>query len=113
MQIKQNRRQDTEPRYKLSNQWEEKALKYPKRAKEADVGRNKTNQWLRSTGLKKNLEKKNSKDAAVSFLVISFCDGTAPRQHVRNTLLALSTHTTSVVFMSSCFDLLPNVELCG
>ena len=71
MQIKQNRRQNTEPRYKLSKQWEEKALKYPKRAKEADVGRNKTNQWLRSTGLKKNLEKKNSKDAAVSFLVIT------------------------------------------
>ena len=50
MQIKQNRRQNTEPRYKLSKQWEEKALKYPKRAKEADVDQNKTNQWLRSTG---------------------------------------------------------------
>ena len=69
MQIKRNRRQNTEPRYKLSKQWEEKALKYPKRAKEADVDRSKTNQWLRSTGLKKkNLEKKNSKDAAVYFV---------------------------------------------
>ena len=43
---------------KLSKQWEEKVLhgKYPKRTKEADVDQNKTNQWLRSTGLKAETE---------------------------------------------------------
>ena len=35
-----------------------RALKYPKRAKEADVDQNKTNQWLRSTGLKKISKKR-------------------------------------------------------
>ena len=39
-------------------QWEEKELhgRYPKRIREADVGDYKTNQWLRSTGLKAETE---------------------------------------------------------
>ena len=43
---------------KLSKHWEEKALhgKYPKRTKEANVDQNKTNKWLRSTGLKAEAE---------------------------------------------------------
>ena len=38
----------------LGKQWEDKALhgKYPKRVKDADVDCHKTNQWLRSSGMK-------------------------------------------------------------
>lgn len=57
-------------------------------------------------------KKNQSKDANVSFQVFSLSDSIAPRQHVRNTLLALATHTTSVVLTISCFDLLPSVQLC-
>ena len=43
---------------KLTKQWEDKALhgKYPKRIKEADVDHHKTNQWLKSSGLKAETE---------------------------------------------------------
>ena len=39
---------------KLTKQWENKALhgRFPKRIKEADVDHHKTNQWLKSSGLK-------------------------------------------------------------
>ena len=43
---------------KLTKQWEDKALhgRYPKRIKEADVDHHKTNQWLKSSGLKSETE---------------------------------------------------------
>ena len=43
---------------KLAKQWEDKALhgRYPKRIKEADVDHHKTNQWLKSSGLKAETE---------------------------------------------------------
>ncbi|XP_078348127.1 uncharacterized protein LOC144633190 isoform X1 [Oculina patagonica] len=43
---------------KLTKQWEDKALhgRYPKRIKEADVDHHKTNQWLKSSGLKAETE---------------------------------------------------------
>ena len=44
--------------YFLEKQWEKKALhgKYPKREKDADVDCHKTNQWLKSSGLKVETE---------------------------------------------------------
>ena len=43
---------------KLTKQWKDKALRgrYPKRIKEADVDHHKTNQWLKSSGLKAETE---------------------------------------------------------
>ena len=43
---------------KLTKQWEDKALhgRYPKRIKEVDVEHHKTNQWLKSSGLKAETE---------------------------------------------------------
>ena len=43
---------------KLTKQWEDKALhgRYPKRIKDADVDHHKTNQWLKSSGLKSETE---------------------------------------------------------
>ena len=54
--IKQMARNKTQE--KLTKQWEDKALhgRYPKRIKEADVDHHKTNQWLKSSGLKAETE---------------------------------------------------------
>ena len=43
---------------KLTKQWEDKTLhgRHPKRIKEADVDHHKTNQWLKSSGLKSETE---------------------------------------------------------
>ena len=43
---------------KLQESWEENMMhrKYPKRLKDTDVDQRKTNQWLRSTGLKGKLK---------------------------------------------------------
>ena len=43
---------------KLTKQWEDKALcgRYPKRIKDPDVDQHKTNQWLKSSGLKAETE---------------------------------------------------------
>ena len=87
---------------KLPKQWEEKALhgKYPKRTKEADVDQNKTNQWLRSTGLKAETEgliiaAQDQSLATRSYHATIIKDGTQPTCRICNSYEETIDHTVS------------------
>ena len=93
----QHRAQD-----KLSKQWEEKALngKFPKRTKEADVDQNKTNQWLRSTGLKAETEiliiaAQDQSLATRSYHARFIKDGTDPMCRICNRYKETTDHILS------------------